>query len=764
MDFLAAWDGQGGGGNISARKVLLEKIMDKYRVISGKIDRDAFGRDFESGAGTLLISRVIKATTVVLKKGGEPTVPKTRLSVFLKTLLLFFDINGKDYAPDCVNAGAVPLCRNILLALPVTRQDELVLTLKLLFKLSQRRPESVTPEVLTIIVQLVRESSFEPYAALCGNILESQRDLLDVNLVGGLLCSPHLHVKALSVRLALYLLRQPQTRPGLLTSVWIRAPSFVPQMLRLLLGATGKEQYDAAVLVSFLVEYSATLAPVLIDEVLCTFLLSGDILSSSAEGEGVSPRGVVRFDLSTDISVGQGPPQSPFVMAQFMVDRLVGSLPHMPARLLDDIRVSGLLEVIVHYALEEARTSYDEDTRLDRLHEKGAHASVAQSYLGDYSEAAEVLADVTDHNDRVLSAVALLEGLAQGAPTLKQGIVAVVGTPTDGGDYGGNYGGAGSVCMAFVQLLEQPGAFGAGGGAARVLAETARATNRAVRTRRLMQRLGSVTAFDTEPTLVSIRHAVNRDPLASTDLEPGHVTGLPTVPLTMNPGARKPTAPKATKTMKQAYKYPAIDTLNIDTGNMEDSVSTTFPYNPWEPSVEQETTQMLLDNMTMTLATKPATSLRSKVGSPRKGPRSPKSPRTPHSSPRTPRSSPGQSSSPFSPSAGTGTGTSPGKRGSPHSPSDPMSSHYSQSPLLHRNLQEASEEILREVERKDKERLCSVEAMLSHNRVMALSSDAAQEAVAAAITEIASIMAPDVATDVPELVALPPPGQSCSTP
>ena len=83
---------------------------------------------------------------------------------------------------------------------------------------------------------------------------------------------------------------------------------------------------------------------------------------------------------------------------------------------------------------------------------------------------------------------------------------------------------------------------------------------------------------------------------------------------------------------------------------------------------------------------------------------------------------------------------SPGNRGSPHSPSDPISSHYSHSPLLHRNLQEASENILREVERKDKERLCSVEAMLSHNRVMVLSSDAALEAMAAAIKEISGIM------------------------
>ena len=149
---------------------------------------------------------------------------------------------------------------------------------------------------------------------------------------------------------------------------------------------------------------------------------------------------------------------------------------------------------------------------------------------------------------------------------------------------------------------------------------------------------------------------------------------------------------------------------------------------------------MLLDNMTMTLAPKLATSLRSKVGSPRKSPRSSKSPRTPRA-PRTARSTPGQqSSSPFSPGAGIGTGMSPGNRGPPHSPSDPISSHYSHSPLLHRNLQEASENILREVERKDKERLCSVEAMLSHNRVMVLSSDAALEAMAAAIKEISGIM------------------------
>jgi predicted polyphosphate/ATP-dependent NAD kinase len=106
-------------------------------------------------------------------------------------------------------------------------------------------------------------------------------------------------------------------------------------------------------------------------------------------------------------------------------------------------------------------------------------------------------------------------------------------------------------------------------------------------------------------------------------------------------------------------------------------------------------------------------------------------------------------------STGTGTGMSSGNRGTPHSPSEPISSHYSQSPLLHRNLQQASEDILREIERKDKERLCSVEAMLSHNRVMVLSSDAALEAMAAAIKVIMGIMAPGVATDVPKPVALP---------
>ena len=638
MDFLAEWDNR---ITLDSRVMLLDTFLGRYRGANSKIDYYRLYNDFgETGAGTLLIQRLLRCLETYLKskkQQGQKDPPAhlarpTNVSVLLKVLIVFMEVRERDFVEDVVSGGCMDIALTILKSMPSTRQEELVFTLKLLFRVAARRPDVIHSKLIAQCLRLVAESPFQPYTALVANLLEVLRERLDPEVLGPLLLSPHVHVKALGVRLANYQFRIGAAKRKLIEASWVRGPTLIPQLLRLLVCASGREQYDTATLVCFLAELVPQLSFPVLDALVCPLLLCGDILSSA---DGQVPHGITPFDRLPDVqqqeSTDQSATQTPYLVAQFIVDNLLPGLSTSPW-LVEAALETRLPEILLHQVLIEASDVLPPEVHQDRMHEQGTHRVIFDTNLSHIShEATTQLSALSSGNHRILSGVALLEGLAASSSTMRASIMKLLNI------HGAIEDDSSPVIDAVLKILSEGDLGTEGSTGYGILMDTSQSCSYSVRIRALTERLAAAVAADTPPTLVSARATKLRDGGENrSQTHTSNTTRAPSTPSTFRPsragGRRSPSksprqSPRMIKTLKQPYFHATKsgggdphgdleETLTLDLDGLDDRPGDT-PFNPWDDSLVQETARTLLDNASLSSPRPPSPARAAKAVSPR---------------------------------------------------------------------------------------------------------------------------------------------------